>query len=165
MLIKTFNAKNLDRKFLRDRIQKESKRIFETQKGERYRTLEQIYHDNGKGQAAEAHLILNCGFLDDPRPFKDVISFTGIPIEVKVTENPHNVRRILNKCGEDKLKPWWKDYPDWVFIWIMNPKSLEYKFYGSFYWAAELIEFLPKEWNDEKEEDLKKDQLFLDSIH
>lgn len=164
MLIRTFNAKNLDPKFLGDRIRKESQRIFETQKKDRYRTLEQIYKDNGKGQAAEAHLILNCGFLDDPRPYKDVISPSGITVEVKVTEHPGFVSKILNKCAEDKQKPFWKDYPNWVFVFTMSPKTLTYTLEGTYYWVDEMKEFFPKEWDSSADEDILKDQNFLNSI-
>lgn len=98
----------------------------------RGRTFNQIYEACLYGHAAEQYLI-ETGWEDDERKFKDVIDPQGDPVEIKVTEHLGNVPFVLARCRTAKLETW-RNYPDIVYIFINDRKSKEYIHEGVYVW-------------------------------
>lgn len=130
--IMEFNVKDLDQDMLKSRALKEAKRIFQKKSTRKNRTLEEIHITAMYGHAAEIYL-LNNGFTDDDREFKDVISPEGEPVEVKVTEGEYYVPYVLKRCNEAFFEPW-RNYPKILYIFINDKKTFDYKLYGIYEW-------------------------------
>ena len=115
-----------------ERAMNEAKQIHRKPSTARGRTLNEIYEVTLYGHAAEQYLI-ETGWMDDERPYKDLIDPQGDLIEVKCTEHLGNVPYVLARCQAAKLETWRK-YPDIVYVFINNKKSKEYIHEGIYQW-------------------------------
>jgi len=121
-----------DKKSWKNRAMDEAKQIHSKPSTARGRTLDQIYEACLYGHAAEQYL-LETGWEDDTRKYKDVIDPMGDYNEIKVTEHLGNVPYVLARCQTAKLETWRK-YPDIVYIFINDRKSKEYIHEGIYLW-------------------------------
>ena len=137
--IMEFNVKDLDQDIIKNRALKEAKSIFQKKSTRKNRTLEQIHATTMYGHAAEVYL-LNNGFTDDDREYKDVISPEGEPVEVKVTEGEYYIPYVLKRCNEAASESW-KNYAKILYIFIGNKKTLDYKLNGIYEWNNNSKEF------------------------
>ena len=115
-----------------ERAMNEAKQIHRKPSTARGRTLNEIYEVCLYGHAAEQYL-LETGWDDDERKYKDIIDPMGDPNEIKVTEHVGNVPYVLARCQSAKLETW-RDYPNIVYIFINNKKSKEYIHEGTYQW-------------------------------
>lgn len=146
--IKTYDIFNMDMSFNVDDIKSksewskramvEAKQIHSKKSTARGRTLNQIYEACLYGHAPEQYL-LETGWEDDRRKYKDVIDPMGDCNEIKVTEHTGNIPYVLERCRIAKLEPWRK-YPDIVYIFINNKKSKEYVHEGIYLWNGKKYE-------------------------
>jgi len=135
MSIKTFNVKkDIDVMLLKDRAFKEASQIFSKESTRRGRTLEEIREVSLYGQASELWLLKN-GFDDDEREYKDLF-LKNIPIEVKTVGYPKAVKYELNRCN-DRKKETWRNFPNIVYMFIGNRKTLDYYLEGIYEWNGE----------------------------
>ena len=132
MSIKTFNVKkDINIQLLKDRAFKEAASIFSKETTRKNRTLKQIREVQLYGQASEIWLLKN-GFEDDEREYKDVLR-NGVPIEVKTVGYLNGVEGQLKRCKEAK-KQLWREYPDIIYLFIGNRKTLDYYLEGIYEW-------------------------------
>ena len=154
--MKEFNRKDLNTEALVTKALEEARQIHSKPSTARDRSLEEIFKSSVYGLAAEQYLIEKCGFTDDDRKYKDVISPEGIPVEIKVTEGSYYIYDVLKRCKEAK-KEEWRDYPDWVFIYTNNRKSDCYVLDNSYKWNGK--RFVPFDF--EADISLEEDREFL----
>lgn len=146
--IKTYDIFNMDMSFSiddikdkaewRERAMNEAKQIHSKASTARGRSLNQIYETRLYGGVAEQYL-LETGWEDDQRKFKDVIDPQGDPVEVKTTEHIGNVPYVLDRCKEAKLEVW-RNYQDIVYIFINDKKSKEFVHEGTYLWNGKEFE-------------------------
>ena len=128
-----FNAIDLDKHFLKRRAFMEAFEIW-SKPARRYdRSIEQIRETVLYGQAAEVYLIYHHGFIDDPRPYKDLFNRNGVSVEVKVTEGAYYVPFVIKRCEAAALQKFRK-YSEILYIFIGDKSSLEYNLYGIYNW-------------------------------
>ena len=128
----------------RERAYAEAKLIYNKPSTRKNRTIEQINEVCLYGHAAEQYL-LETGYDDDERPYKDLIDPELDPVEIKCTEHKGNVPYVLERCVEAKLETWRK-YPNIVYIFINNRKSKEYIHEGVYYWVENSKRYRKVEW-------------------
>jgi len=116
----------------RERAYAEAKLIYSKPNTRRGRSLTRINEDCLYGHAAEQYLI-ETGWDDDERPYKDLFDPELDPIDVKCTEHKGNIPYVLDRCKKKKLKTW-IGFPDIVYLFINNRKSKEYLHEGIYYW-------------------------------
>jgi hypothetical protein len=116
----------------RERAMNEAKQIHSKESTARNRSLNEIYEACLYGHAPEQYLI-ESGWEDDTRKYKDVIDPIGDLNEIKVTEHIGNVPYVLARCQAAKLETW-REYPDIVYIFINDRKSKEYTHEGIYLW-------------------------------
>ena len=116
----------------RERAMNEAKAIHSKPSTARGRMLDEIYEVCLYGHAPEQYL-LETGWDDDERKYKDLIDPMGDSVEIKVTEHLGNVPYVLARCQSAKLETW-RDYPNIVYIFINNKKSKEYIHEGIYQW-------------------------------
>ena len=116
----------------RERAMTEAKAIHSKPSTARGRMLDEIYETCLYGHAPEQYLI-ETGWMDDERPYKDLIDPQGDNVEIKVTEKMAFVPYVLSRCQTDKLDTW-RNYPDIVYIFINNKKETEYVHEGTYLW-------------------------------
>ena len=121
-----------------ERAMNEAKQIHRKPSTARGRTLNEIYEVCLYGHAAEQYL-LEMGYMDDIRDYKDIIDPQGDPIEIKCTEHSGNVPYVLARCQSAKLETWRK-YPNIVYVFINNKKSKEYIHEGIYVWNGNKFE-------------------------
>ena len=139
---KTYEIFNMDMSFTiddiqnkaewRERAMNEAKQIHSKKSTARNRSLNEIYEACLYGHAPEQYLI-ESGWEDDMRKYKDVIDPMGDLNEIKVTEHVGNVPYVLARCQAAKLETW-REYPDIVYIFINDRKSKEYIHEGIYFW-------------------------------
>lgn len=139
---KTYEIFNMDMSFTiddiqnkaewRERAMNEAKQIHSKKSTARNRSLNEIYEACLYGHAPEQYLI-ESGWEDDMRKYKDVIDPMGDLNEIKVTEHIGNVPYVLARCQAAKLETW-REYPDIVYIFINDRKSKEYIHEGIYFW-------------------------------
>jgi len=139
---KTYEIFNMDMSFSiddiqfkdewRERAMNEAKQIHSKESTARNRSLNEIYEACLYGHAPEQYLI-ESGWEDDTRKYKDVIDPIGDLNEIKVTEHIGNVPYVLARCQAAKLETW-REYPDIVYIFINDRKSKEYTHEGIYLW-------------------------------
>lgn len=127
-----FDARDLDIQFLKDRAYVEAAEIFAKESTRRNRTLEEVRAACMYGHAAEVWLLQN-GFKDDTRPFKDIFEPDGTSVEVKVTQTEKFIPHVLERCVQAK-KQKFRDYPDRVYVYVSEKNSTIYKLHGPFNW-------------------------------
>jgi hypothetical protein len=128
-----FNAiTDIDRISLYERAFEEAKLIYDKNSTRRNRTLEEILEACLYGHAAEVYL-MDIGFSNDPRPYKDLLEKDGTPIEVKVTEGEYYVPYVLERAERAASEPW-RDYPKKLYVFIGNRQSLDYHLHGIYVW-------------------------------
>ena len=142
MSTKTYDIFNMDMSFSIDDIQhkddwceraiNEAKQSLSEPTTARGRTLNEIYETCLYGHAAEQYLI-ETGWEDDERPYKDLLDPQLDPVEIKVTEHLGNIPYVLARCQEAKLETW-RNYPDIIYIFINDRKSKEYIHEGIYFW-------------------------------
>ena len=115
-----------------DRAMTEAKAIHGKPSTARGRTLNEIYETCLYGHAPEQYLI-ETGWMDDERPYKDLIDPQGDEVEIKVTEKEEFVPYVLARCQTAKLETW-RNYPDIVYIFINNKRETEYVHEGTYLW-------------------------------
>lgn len=115
-----------------ERAMNEAKQIYSKKSTRRGRTLKQIYETCRYGHAAEQYLI-ETGWTDDNRPYKDLLDPYLDPVEIKVTQGEYYIPYVLERCRKDKLEKWRK-YPDIVYIFINNKKDGKYIHEGVYVW-------------------------------
>ena len=125
----------------RERAMNEAKLIHSKPSTARGRSLNEIYETCLYGHAPEQYLI-ETGWEDDERPYKDLFDPMGDPNEIKVTEHKGNIPYVLDRCRKYKLEPWRK-YPDIVYIFINDKKSKEYFHEGTYIWKEKKYVRLP----------------------
>ena len=116
----------------RQRAKNEAEKIFNKESTRRGRTFEQIYEVCEYSHAAEQYLI-ETGWTDDEREYKDLFDPYFDPVEIKVTGHIGNVPFVLDRCKKDKLEEW-RGYPDIVYIFINNKVDKEYHHEGVYKW-------------------------------
>jgi len=132
MSIKTFNAaKDIDPVLLKQRAREEAIQIHSKPSTRRNRSLAQIVEACMFGHATELWLIKN-GFKDDTRKYKDLF-LNDTPVEVKTVGYPNAVEFQLERCRKDKLQVF-RQYPDIVYMYIGNRKTLDYYLEGIYEW-------------------------------
>jgi len=139
---KTYDIFNMDMSFNIDDIKSksewsnramaEAKQIHSKKSTARGRTLNQIYEACLYGHAPEQYL-LETGWEDDERPYKDLLDPMLDPVEIKTTEHSGNIPYVLDRCKEAKLEVW-RNYPDIVYVFINDKKSKEYIHEGIYVW-------------------------------
>jgi len=125
----------------RERAMNEAKQIHSKPSTARGRTLNEIYETCLYGHAPEQYLI-ETGWEDDERPYKDLIDPQGDPVEIKVTEKEEFVPYVLARCQTAKLEKW-RNYPDIVYIFINNKKETSYRHQGTYIWNEKKYVLLP----------------------
>jgi hypothetical protein len=130
-----FNARDLDQVALKERAEAEAQLIYNKPSTRRDRSLEEITETVLYGHVAEQYLIEN-GYADDPRPYKDVIGLDGEPVEVKVTEGDYYVEYVLDRANKAASEAWRK-YPKWLYIFIGDRATLDYHLEGIYLWNGE----------------------------
>ena len=148
---KTYDIFNMDMSFSIDEIQSkkewseramnEAKQIHSKKSTARGRSLNEIYEVCLYGHAAEQYII-ETGWEDDTRKYKDVIDPQGDSVEIKVTEHRGNIPYVLARCQTAKLETW-RNYPDIVYIFINDRKSKEYFHEGTYVWSEKKYVRLP----------------------
>lgn len=156
--MKEFYRKDLDGVVLSQKAYDESTEIYSKPSTARGRSLEEIFKVSLYGLSAEQYLIEKCGFKDDARKYKDVISPCGNPVEVKVTKGQYYVYHVLKRCCEDKLETW-RNYPDWIFIYTNNKVNDHYVLHNTYKWNGK--RFSPCDWENDRS--LKEDTKFLEN--
>jgi hypothetical protein len=145
--MKEFNRKDLNTEILANKAFDEARQIHRKSSTAQGRSLEEIFKVSVYGLAAEQFLIERCNFADNPDAYQDVISPEGIKVEVKVTKVGHYVPHVLGRL-KDKRRKYPNLYqPDWVFIYINDMKSTEYKMAGTYMWNDN--RYLVKDWYEE----------------
>lgn len=128
-----FNAIiDVDRVKLRERSVEEAKLIYAKDSTRKNRQLEEIIETCMYGHAAEIYL-MDLGFTDDTRPYKDLFDLDGTPIEVKVTEGDYYVPYVISRA-EQAAREAWRDYPNTLYVFTANRQSLDYELYGIYIW-------------------------------
>jgi len=131
-----FNAIiDIDREKLKLRALDEARLIYAKDSTRKNRSLEEILQTCMYGHAAEIYL-MECGFTDDPRPYKDLLEKDGTPIEVKVTEGKYYVPFVLARA-ERAAREEWRDYPNKLYVFIADRNTLDYELYGIYTWNGE----------------------------
>ena len=148
--IRTYDIFNMDMSFnfddiknkdeWRERAMNEAKQIHSKPSTARGRTLNEIYETCLYGHAPEQYLI-ETGWMDDERPYKDLIDPQGDSVEIKVTQKEEFVPYVLARCQTAKLETW-RNYPDIVYIFINNKQETEYVHEGTYLWDAYLRRFM-----------------------
>ena len=113
----------------------EAKKIYNKESTRRGRTLEEIYKVCKYSHAAEQYLI-ETGWTDDEREYKDLFDPYFDSVEIKVTEGEYYISYVLERCKEAKLQKWRK-YPDIVYIFINNKVDKEYHHEGVYVWNGD----------------------------
>lgn len=127
----TFNSKDLNQEAWAQRARAEAVLIHQKDSTGRGRSFEQVYETTKYGHAAEMYLIENFGFTDDKRPYRDIISPSGSPVEVKVTEKEEYVYHVLKRANEAAHEKWRKvKYPENLLIFISPRNDTIYTLYG-----------------------------------
>jgi hypothetical protein len=121
-----------------ERAMNEAKQIHSKPSTARGRSLDEIYETRLYGGVAEQYL-LETGWEDDTRKFKDVIDPQGDPVEVKTTSCLENVWHVLDRCRKAKLETW-RNYQDIVYVFINDTKSKEFVHEGTYLWNGEKFE-------------------------
>jgi hypothetical protein len=127
-----FNAMDLNQSALKERAEAEAQLIYNKPSTRRDRSLEEIVETVLYGHVAEQYLIEQ-GWSDDPRPYKDVVNPNGEPVEIKVTEGDYYVPYVLERANKAASESWRK-YPQWLYIFIGDRKSLDYHLEGIYLW-------------------------------
>lgn len=153
--MKSFNIKDLDQRALLSKTKIESQEIFNKPSTRKGRTLNDIIATNMYGISAEQYLIEKCEFTDNPAPYQDVISPEGIDVEVKVTKVSHYIPDVLRRLKEKRKKYPNLYQPDWVFIYINDKKSFDYKLAGTYLWVE--TRYLVKDWYEESDRKFLKE--------
>ena len=90
------------------------------------------------GHVSELYLIQECGFTDNPEPYKDLFDRKGNPIEVKTTGNAKWIEGgqwpLMETCRKFKLESW-REYPDYIYTFIGNRTTGDYEFEGLYKWV------------------------------
>ena len=128
-----FNVVELNKCDLYNRAKNEATLIYNKPSTRAGRTLQDITATVMYGQAAEQYLIEERGFSDDPRAYKDVIDPNNQPVEVKVTEGDYYVPYVLKRANEAAHQKW-REYPEWLYIFIGDKQTLDYSLYGIYQW-------------------------------
>lgn len=124
-----FSGYDVDYKFLSERAIKEAEEIYSKNTTRRNRGLIEIIKTTIYGHIPEVYLIEKCGFTDDIRKYKDVIDINGNVVEVKVTEGEYYVPYVIDRANK-AYKEKWRNYPEILYVFIGNKKTLEYKLHG-----------------------------------
>lgn len=133
MPITTFNAEtDLDQLAWRDRAMQEAILIHDKPSTRRNRSLNEIYETVKYGHAAEQYLIQQ-GYTDNPKMYKDIIEPSGEDVEIKVTKHKGNIPYIIERCVLAKQETWRK-YPNRVYIYINDKTSPIYNLEGIYDW-------------------------------
>lgn len=132
--LKEFNVRDVDAKILKERAEAEAIEIHSKDSTRKDRTLEEITLATMYGHVAEVWLLQN-GFKDDIRKYKDLFEPDGTAIEVKVTQTDRYIPDVLNRCREAKLQTF-RDYPDRVYVYVNDRQSPIYKLHGPFNWSG-----------------------------
>lgn len=131
----TFNVRSdIDPQALKSRALAEAKEIFSKESTRRDRTLQEITAACMFGHASEIHMIESGGYKDDTRKYKDLYTPTGDKqAEVKTVGYPAAVKLEIERCNDRKQEAW-RNFPDYVFMWIGNRKTGDYYFEGLYVW-------------------------------
>lgn len=133
----SFDVKNdIDSTLLYDRAYKEAYEIYKKPSTRKGRSLEAIIVNCMYGQAAEVYLLQN-GFIDDTRPYKDLfepVKLGSNSIEVKVTQFDHYVPYVLKRCTDRINVQKWMNHPKIIYVFINNKKDSAYSFKGRYKW-------------------------------
>ena len=158
-----FNVKDLDLDQLEKDITIEANEIWDPN-GQR--EWQNVYDMVSIGKPAENFLKEKGKFTDDPRKYHDVISPSGISVEVKV-RNPNKVAETLQQLSELKADPRRYLESDWVFIFQMNGRE-NYELYGTYKWVAPMEQYMSASFDWKKEwewwQSLEDDRKFLHSL-
>tara|TARA_R110002073_G_scaffold32742_8_gene98923 strand:+ start:4979 stop:5494 length:516 start_codon:yes stop_codon:yes gene_type:complete len=157
-----FNIKDLNKKQLVEKSNKESDAIYSKESTRKGRTIEAIRMSNLYGLASEQFLIEKCGFNDDPRAYKDVISPQGHSVEIKTT-SAKGVAKMLNTCDYWKVSEPWRQLPAWLMIFESEWLSGEYKLQGTYEWNGQSYADAAFDWQQEAKTaiNLHEDELWL----
>lgn len=125
----SFDSNNLNHEAWAQRARAEAALIYNKPSTRNNRSLQEIYETTKYGHAAEQFLIEQCGYTDDPRPYKDVFNTKGQPTEVKVTEGDYYVPFVLKRANEAAANPK-RNYPKNLIIFTAPRNNTIYKLYG-----------------------------------
>jgi len=141
--IKKFNVKDLNQDFYLTRARTEAKSIFGKEGPRRGRSYDEVLKSVKYGHAPECRLIQECSFIDDLREYKDLLHpKTNEEVEIKTVPDESLVNGKLNECAANKTekskfypyKEGWRNFPDIVYMFIGNPKTGDYRFFGEYNW-------------------------------
>lgn len=110
------------------RVEREALEIYSKESTRRGRPLEEIKITSMYGLAAEVFL-LQQGYVDDTRPYKDLFEPSGDSIEVKVTEGEYFVPYVLKRANAAAAEKW-RDYPNRLYIFVGDRKTGDYSLEG-----------------------------------
>ena len=128
----TFDVRDLDQEFLRNRSEKEAKRIFNKESTRKGRSYIEILKTVMYGQASEVFM-LSQGYKNNPQPYQDILEKSDEePSEVKTTEKEAYIPDVLRRCKNIIDNDKWRNHPKIVHIWINNKKDFIYKYYGKY---------------------------------
>ena len=146
MSTKTFNSNDLNKEFWLPRAYKEAKLIYENKNTRGYnvktgkpRTFSEVKETTEFGHAPECWLLEQEDFTDDKRRYKDLM-YKNIPVEIKTVTHKKNIDAMLQKCAEFKKEIGfngeknWRQFPDYVLMFIGNWYTLNYTFYKIYKW-------------------------------
>jgi hypothetical protein len=130
-----FNAKTLDAHTLLNRARTEAKEIYSSESTRRGRSLDKIVEASLYGLSAEVYLIEEHSFVDDTRKYKDLYDTEGNSVEIKVTQGDYYVPYVLDRANKAKSETW-RGYPDILYVFIGNKKTLDYELYNIYAWNS-----------------------------
>ena len=130
--ITTFNTNDLNENAWHDRAMEEAILIHSKPSTRRNRDLLEIFETTKYGHAAEQFLIEQ-GYKDNTKMYKDLFEPDGNEIEIKVTKHLGNVPYIIERCAKAKRETW-GNYPDRVYIDINDKTSSVYNLEGIYDW-------------------------------
>lgn len=172
-----FNIKDINGKELWAKVKAEAHEIYHNpNKKNDDRTLAEIQNTNFYGLAPEQFLIENCGFHNDPRKYKDVISPEGHAVEIKTT-TARGVRGMLNKCDHWKEYEHYRKMPEWVFVFeceaswnrissthnVIVDSGPQYELQGTYQWNGQSYVDKAFPWKSEANTaiSMHEDELWL----
>jgi hypothetical protein len=130
--IETFNAsKDIDPALLKQRAKEEAIQIHSKESTRKGRTLPQIIEACMFGHASELWLLKN-GFTDDTRKYKDLFK-DNVSVEVKTVGYPLAAEYEIARCN-DRKKETWRNFPDIVYMYVGDRKTLDYYLEGIYQW-------------------------------
>lgn len=161
-----FDVRDLDQKTLYERAYSEAREIYTNAHQSKGRTLKELLINSMYGLAAEVYMIEKMCYYNNSERYQDIISPSGIKIEIKVTSALNFVPYVIARLNNDKGIAY-RNLPEWTFVFINDKKNYTYELEGTYRWNHDLDTFEKKPWNFEDEQfiidRLTGDKTFLEN--